>query len=921
MKSRRLSYRHTLRAVPLIIAATLPGAMLAQEGSATAIDLKFQPPAIPPEMICVAREPDAVTTAMWASWDQGALPDISPTLVKRDIRRLQQINPVRWLDTIEVMIDRLADADPGFAGTNALVARIAAMEAAGNFAGLRDQQLVVELANEADSLSPRLKNVLARLIRDGIGIARDIDQANALLLEAGYAGNADALLTLSQMVLDGEAPEGWDVPVELAVTMAFGSLVGELNETICDRTARIAREYHNGDIVRRNTQLAHDWFRFTADLGDANAAWKVVEYHMQAEGFDKDNDILLRYLRQASDAGLPYAQIELGRLYETGALVEQDLDQAYALFQAAATSGQRAGLTRVALFLEVYEDLYPNREAERTAAMRALAEFDDAPGWVFTRLAQIEIAEQGRWAGQADAMALFERAAELEDTEGIAELATMLIAQRDPLSFERAVDLLSKTVSTLGGITPTKNLYGAFMCQAIDSPRLAEAEYWRLQEAATASANLELSAQQVISLNAEESPLMIATLQSQALYGRPTSLARYLKFLESSPDSSPELQAFWDDYSGQFPDVLRALAKLEFELAENPQQRLVAFDLLRREYQRSGADAALELAQALLDYQSDTEVGMTQVLAMLEEPAQAGEGAAIKLIASLATDDPTGARTYADYADVIAANGDFDALVFAIPHVASMERDVYLARAISAMPCDYKNVMEMANLSQTIGDIEQEAQWMQIAEQLVGNNAWAMVDLAERHVEMGTPEGLVNGVSLFEAAFAQGDETAARGLFTLSLDPTTAGYDPDRAATMLQSAMVGAEQALLPAYLGRYRRADPATQAVISAKVNMPDAYLLAANSGDVFAMRTYAMHLRETAANAADLSESTRWLSQAAEGGDTTAMAEFGYALAFGIGTPAAPDDALIWLERAADSGSEKARAITSLINLQDGT
>lgn len=921
MKSRRLSYRQIVRAVPLIIAATLPGAMQAQEASATAIDLKFRPPEIPPETICVGREPDAETTAMWADWDQGALPDISPNLIKRDIRRLQQIDPVQWLGTIEVMIDRLVEVDPSFAGTNALVARIAAMEAAGDFAGLRDRQLVVQLANEADNLSPRLKNVLSQLIRDGIGIERDIEQANALLVEAGYAGNANALLTLSQMVVDGEAPEGWDVPVELAVTLAFGSLVGELNETICDRTTQIAREYHNGDIVQADEQLAHDWFRFTADLGDANAAWKVVEYHMLAEAFDKDNDVLLRYLRQASDAGLPYAQIELGRVYETGALVERDLDQTYALFQAAAASGQRAGLTRIALFLETYEDLYPNSQAERIAAMRALAELDDAPGWVFTRLAQLEIAERGRWAAQTDAKALFERAAELGDTEGIAELAEILLSERDPASFERAVDLMSKTIPTLGVMSPNNNLYSAFMCQAADAPILAQAAHWRQQEARSAATTLELTAQEVISLNAEENPLTVATLQSQALYGRPTSLARYLKFLDESPDSTPELRAFWADYSDQFPEVLRALAKLEFELAENPQQREVAFDLLHREYQRVGADAALELAQALLDYQSDTAVGQEQVKALLQDPARAGQGAAIKLIASLEADDPTGAQTYATYADAIAANGDFDALVFAIPHVTRAEQSVYFARAISIMQCDYKNVMELANVSRAIGDTAQETRWVRIAEGLIGNSAWAMVDLAERHIEMGTPEGFENGINLFEAALAQGDQAAARGLFTLFIDPETPAYDPDRAATLLQDAMVGTAQTMLPSYLGRYRGADADTQAVIAAQVDIPAAHLLAANSGDVFAMRIYAMHLRETATNAADVTESTRWLSQAAEGGETTAMAEFGYALAFGIGTPVDPDNARLWLERAAEAGSEKAQAITSLMRLQDGT
>lgn len=920
MTLRGLNSYHMVRALPLIIATCLPALALAQEGT-SALDLEFRPPEMEPTAVCVVREPEAVTVATWGGWDQERLPDMSPTLIKRDIRRLQQIDAAYWLDTIEVMIARLVDADPSFAGANALVTRIAAMEAAGDFAGLRDQQLVVQLAAEADALSPRLKNILARLLRDGIGIERDVNRANALLLEAGYAGNADALLTLSQMTLDGDAPEGWDVPIDLAVTMAFGSLVGEMNDTICDRTARIAREYHNGDIVQRDPQLAHDWFRFTADLGDANAAWKVVEYHVRAESFEKDNAQLLRYLRQASDAGLPYAQIELGRLYETGALVEKDLDRAFALFQAAAASGQRPGLTRVALFLETYADEYPGRDSERVAALEALAELNDAPGWVFTRLAQRVMAERGRWAGQDEAMALFERAAELGDTEGISELATMLIAQRDPRDFERAVDLLSKTVSTLGGITPTKNLYGAFMCQAADSPRLAEAEHWRLQEAATASANLDLSAQELISLNAEENALMIATLQSQALYGRPTSLASYLKHLDYAPNATPDIRAFWAEYSGQFPDVLRALAKLEFELAQNPEQRLVAFDLLRREYLRSGADAALELAQAILDYQSDTTDGVEQVQALLAGPARAGQGAAIKLLATLDPEDPTGAQTYADYADVIAANGDFDALVFAVPHVASLERDVYIARAVSAMPCDYKNVMAMADLSRDIGDTAQETQWMQIAQNLTGGNAWAMVDLAERHYAMGTPDAVKQAENLFEAAFALGDPTAARGLFTLSLDNTTTGYNPDRAATMIRDAMVSSDTSVLPGYLGRYRRTDEETQALIAAQVDMPAAYLAAANSGDVFAMRTYAMYLRETASTATDLATSTEWLAQAAEGGDTTAMTEFGYALAFGLGIAPDPEGAMIWLERAAESGSEKARAITSLLNLEDGT
>ena len=915
---------HRLSAKVLLGAACicLFGQAQAQPAQPPVIDLKFTPPEMAPRQICAVREPEPVTISRWRAWDRTALPsDMSHTLIKRDIRRLQQIDAVAWRDTIELVIDRLADEDPGFAGVNALAARIAAMEAAGDFAGLRDQRLVAQLDAQSDTLSPRLKNILSRLMRDGIGIDKDIARADALLVEAGYAGNADALLRLSRMTLDGEAPEGWDVAPDLAVTMAFGSLVGELNETICDRTARIAREYNNGDIVARDVQLAHDWFRFTADLGDTNAAWKVVEYHLQAEDFEKDNGQLLHYLQQAADAGLPYAQIELGRLYETGALVEQDLDRTLALFEAAAASGQRAGLTRFSLFLEAYADAYPGRDQDRLNAMQALAELDDAPGWVFTRLAQAHIAEHGRWAGTDASRSLLERAAALGDTEGITMLAEFLLAERDPRSFDRAVDLLSRTVSTYGGITPTKNLYGAFMCQAGDSPRVAEATYWQQQEAATASANLDLSARELLALNHRDDPLQIAVLQAQALYGRPTSLASYLKFLEGSEMATPEMRAFWNEYSGRFPDVLTALAKLEFELAQSPQQRQSALALLRQEYQRSGAQSALDLAQAILDYDSDITGSLDQVRSLLATSAETGQGAAIRLLASLDPDDLTGASTYDAFADVIAARGDFDALVFAVPHLDDGERERYLARAISVIPCDYKNVMQMVELFQSIDQPEQMAQWLEIASNLTGGNAWAMVDLADKYLELGGPETTTAAEALYSEALLRGDASAARSLFAMLVDDRSEVYDTERAATMLKAAVETEKFEVLTAYLSRYRRASPETRQALAAVVDMPAAHRLAAESGDVFAMRTYAMYLRETAQTAGDLTASTDWLSQAAAGGDTTAMAEFGYALAFGIGTAPDPDEAVAWLQRAAANGSQKAQAITALLNMQDGT
>ncbi|MEL6838254.1 MAG: tetratricopeptide repeat protein [Pseudomonadota bacterium] len=919
---RSLKVKNTIRTTMCGLTAGVMLMPVAAFGQTGPITLEFRPPEVAPEPICTPRASDDDTIAFWSSWDGGALPDMSIPLIKRDMNRLQGIDGRYWLDTVDTLITRIAEIDPGFAGNNALLARIGAMEAAGDFDGIRSQQLVVQLATEADSLSPRLKNALSRFYREGIGVDRDVDVANRLLLEAGHAGNADALLTLSKMALDGNAPAGWDVPTDLAVTMAFGALVGELNPTICDRTARIAREFHNGEVVERNVQLAHDWFRFTADLGDANAAWKVVEYHMEAESFDKDNDVLLHYLYQASDAGLPFAQIELGRLYETGALVERDLTKTLALYRAAAATGERPGLTRLSLFLETHAAVYPELDDERYAALQELATLDDAPGWVYTRLAQDVLVREGRWAGEEKAIALLEQAADLGDMDGMSRLAQILISRRSGSEeFERAVDLLSYTVSVYGGVTPAKHLHAAFMCQATDSPRLAEAGHWRDVEAATDSANIEIAANELIGLTAEDDPLTIATIQSQALYGRPKSLASYLKFLEFYDRATPEILAFWEEYSGQYAQVLKALAQLELELAENPIERLAAIDLLRKEYRNSGTPAALALAEALLDYDNTVAESSAEVARLLTEPAMAGEGAAMRLLASTDVNDPSGRATYEQFADVIAANGDFDALIFAIPFLDPDTRETYIARAVGVMLCDYKNVMTLADLSLELNDTEEALRWMDIAQHLVGENAWAMTDLARTHLQIQGIQAARVAQGFYERAYAKGDPSAARGLFELLLARDAVTYDPARAAQMLASAVDNPDRSVLEGYLGRYRRADATAQAAVDAHIDMPEIYLTAASRGDVFAMRTYALHLRETAATAGDLTESTDWLSRAAEGGDTTAMAELGYALAFGLGTAPDPQAALVWLEKAAAAGSEKANAITSLLNLQDGT
>ncbi|WP_386679132.1 tetratricopeptide repeat protein [Loktanella sp. R86503] len=914
------------RSVPcgLLLGLAAVSPLAAQDKARLAF--RFEPPSIQIEPICTVRPPDDETTRLWDAWDGGALPDMGSDLIKRDISRLMHLDSARWYDKAMQMITRLEERNPSFGGQNALITRISAMESAGRFETLVKAQLVPELAAYGDALSPRARTALAGYYRDGIGVPRDEARANELLMEAGYAGNADALLTLSGMVLDGTAPQAWDVPLELAVSMAFGSLVGELNPTICDRTARIAREYHSGQIVKQDPQLAHDWFRFTADLGDAYSAWKVVEYHLEAEGFERDNAVMLKYLTMASDAGLSYAQIELGRLYEFGALVDLDLNKALSLYEQAASNGERPGLTRVALFLERYAQEFPDQQPRRIAALDALTKVPDAPGWAFARMAEHVLEVEGQWAGAEHARTLLARAVELDDMDGTVSMANLILAEADgPSDFDQAVNLLARAVSVHGGISPLKTLFAAYTCRADDAPRLPEAQHWLSLEEATATANIDLPAREIIELSPDNNPLMMAALQSHALYGRPSALASWLKLLEYAGFADAEMQEFWTTYSDRYSLVLNALAQLEFELAENREQRLAAFGLLREEYKRSGPAAALSLAEALLESRTETDPvaaakAQGEAVTLLTEIAELGYGKAIQLIAGFAKTDDERRAVFETYSDIIAADGDFSALLFAIPYVTGQEREVMMHRARGIMPCDYKNVMLMVGVTRQIGDRDATAHWLDVAETLMRDNTWAITDLAKARYDLEGPDGAMAAAEMFERSYAMGDDTAGRELFELRVSPELATFSPDKAVDLIADAVVSERVNLLAGYLGRFRKTDETTQTAIAASLDVPELYRVAASSGDVYSMRSYGQYLMANAAGPADLTSATDWLRQAAEWGDATAMADYGEALAFGIGVPANPVEAISWLERASDGGSAKAAEITRLIRLSRG-
>ncbi|WP_068115974.1 tetratricopeptide repeat protein [Tropicimonas marinistellae] len=901
--------------------ALLAGALSVGSVCAAPVEIDFRPPDIKPMDVCVSRPADGVIFERWKTWDGGAFFTDDIAVVKADLSRLEMVDAPRWEETLKAAYLRLRDEDPKYTETHALLDRIELMIATGRYGELERQRLVPELLRDIESKSPRFQNAAAEFLMDGVGVPRDPARASEIMVASAYAGNADAILALTARVQRGEIVPGWDLDPELAITMAFGSLVGELNSTICDRIWRIAREFKNGEIVAQSNAKAERWYRFAADLGDGAAAWKVVEFHLKSDGFEKDNDTLLHYLTQASDHGLTYAMVELGGLYERGAIVPKDLEKARSLYKAALEPGQRQGLVRYALFLEAHQKDFPGHEAERLDALRQLSELDEPPGWVFTRLATGVLKAKGQWAGEADARVLLERAAELGDTDGLSKLAEILFHHQDNhAATDRALDLLTRAVTHHGSISAMNDLSGAYMCRTPDAPRLDLARHWKATEAGTDSSGLDLSINDTNIATVGTSALEEAVLQTQALYGRPSSLAVYLTHLQTAGDVDPVTLEFWARYSRNFDSALSHLARISFELAATDNERWSALQLMREAMKRGEAESAIRLAEILLrDTPDDTREEAWDLLSPL---AGQGSGDAINLMLHYANpEDSAGtmgeAELFARFAEVIDARGDFQALAFALPRVDASKRQDYIHRMKASMTCDFKSAVRFSEALSRIGRRDEARHWLDTASNLADDTPWKLVKMGDSYRDSVGVAASAEMMSNYIRAWEAGSSVARYRLIDRYTTPAYAEYDPDAAAAMFLDAFATLEDARLASVLGRLRGSTEAVQAAVSRHIDLIEPYGRAAASGDVAAMREYGYFLRDRAEGPEAMRIAVSWIEKAAQGGDPSAMFELSRAYAFGIGVPADAGDAATWLRQAAVAGHGKAAELAAQANL----
>ncbi|WP_235882880.1 tetratricopeptide repeat protein [Rhizobium rhizophilum] len=887
-------------------------------GRTAAIDVRFAPPDVelPKSAACTPRVRDEDMIAEWTAWDKKALPKRATFGITRDMNRMRDLDARRFEPIITRIQELMPTVKKGYDQTDAMFDTVKLMLAKGEADTVRADGLVKKLLDIGGHPAGSL-NTLADYLIAGEGIDQDRSAGLKLKVQAAYGGNADAILDLARITEDGESVDGWEIEPELAVNMAFGSLVGVMDEGICDRISRLAREYDDGEVVVNDPDLSQAWYRFAADLGDTAAAWEVAELNLLSEKVIKDNDVLLKYLKKAADGGNMAAILEMGRLYAEGALVGQDKEKAFAYFKQAEAAGNQAGLIKQVQLLEQTKDTSPADAAAYEDLLRRLIARDDPPPWALTRLARVIQARDGLWKSSPEVKPLLEEAVKRGDIEGGIDLAELLMREDlSPRTIARSTDLLSGAIHINGEINAIAKLQRVYLCVDPAGPDLAAADYWSNVEAGAGNKTLDLAPEQIDQLPALKDPMVIAAIQTQALYGRASALALYQRYLKGAGYSDQVLR-FWAERAEVRRGATVEAALLEFK--QNLEKGRI--NDAKRSIQMTGegmtVDAGLSFARFLVNnYATDPE-SVALAKEILHPLAESGSGRAVRLLEELEGPgtDPS-SSPLARFSEVMRDRGDMSAQLLLAENAASEEDQLRLYhQAISTQRCDYDDTMSLAEFA--IRHLKQDAQrWLSIAEHISGGDAWRQVKIADVYMALNSPDMQQHAIELYQEARVGGEPAAFYRLVKHYADDTGESYDPQMASDIFVDLVQRSDLQEVPEKLLMLANMKPEIQRQVTQRIDVRGLYQKSAEGGQPIAMREVAKLLRDDAKDSKTILAAFTWLKKAAEAGDAEAMFLLSQSYAYGLGTRPALDAAQAWMAKAAEAGYPAAAQVLKLNN-----
>lgn len=893
----------------LLLALALSAAASTAMAQQPVID--FRPPDIAAAKVCADRKSNDALELQWSNWDGRQLPPgVEYRDLDRELMRLRNIDADKYFDTVKSAYDLRRQEDPYYSRAAYLLDVVALYVEAERFDELKATGFVTELETIGPSATPGTINFLADLYLEGKAVPQDIDRGIQRKLQAAYNGDPDAVLFLAEKTSKGEDVPGWDMDPQLAFTLGFSSLLGNLDNAICGRVRRIARAFESGEVIAQDHALAEAWYRFAADLGDDQSAWQTARYHLSGEGIEKDNTTLLRYLQQAFDADIVPAKVQMAKLYEEGDLVPPDLGRAMAIYDDLAADGEPVGYERAIQLLARRGLDTPQDRQKYEDMLEALTKLPDAPGWAFARLGALTQEENGLWSDQGVIRRLFEAAAERGDGEGKLQLARFYLRDGDAQDRLKAIEMLKALISTEAKAGAIDALRNALLCKAPDGPQIAEwarwkslenEDWWRLFENVT-EAKLTDKAD------------AFADLQASAIAGSMKDAGGVAAILtELEPARVDDIIEHWRalvrDHDGGEASVL--------EGAYNAVDTDARREKIRSALQQlaDGGDIAAMAALAEIYMNEDDAASLKKATDLVE-----GAGGRMKGSVLWHLDDAYREAGKGRYQppetllNEIAAFGDFQALLFAADRVKSDERRTfYYDRAELIMPCDIDALGVKAGYALDAGRPDTADEALTVALALSPEEGWQQVKLGDIYVTLGSIADREAAFKLYTEAYEQGYRPAAWRLLDWYSDPGSRFYQEDDHVKLLTELLNSAEPDELYSIASRLKKAPDSVRAKISQVFDMKDAYRQAAGAGNPVAMRELAKLLRDGASVESEKNEASDWLEKAAKAGDAEAMLMLAHAYAFGVGVEHSADKAREWLKAAATAGDETAANLLS--------
>ena len=893
----------------LSLAIVMLAGTVAMAATSKPLKIEFLPPKVEPANICVQRATDEDIIKRWSEWDRQKLPDAKEWVILREAQRLRDLNAVGNFDLIETIIDRLGERSD-LTQSDVVAEKIQLHLRAGKLVELEASGLLTKLFGLGSTMSAREMKLAADLIRDGVAKDQGGEaEAGRLLIRAASNGHADALLTLAKSQLSGEPVPGWDMEPSLAITMALGSMVGKLDDRICERVSRIAREFEKGEVVAPDRRIAEAWLRVAADLGDGASAWKVARYHLESSAIEKNNDILIRYLKMAADKGVVPAMVELAKVYNAGAIVAKNEVLAREYFIKAADLGNKSGLTHLASIYRADSDNLQSLQAYEDT-LRELARLNDAPAWVFSRLGNLTLEKKGRWSGEAEATGFFEQGAKLRDIASMQSLAEMRFRHvNEQGRFNEATNLLRAVLENYGVTGTVNDLRAAYLCRRPDGPDFAEAAKWGEMSEEEAASNWPLW--RIVKLARRPDAVEIAALQSEALYGRSDALAAYLYYLKQT-GAEPATMREWTAKVNSDGEAGVGHAKLLLSAATNDEMKQEALKFYLSAAEAGTTATQVASAIAVISNLPDNEALRKLALNYLEKASADGNGRAMRALASLHGRD----GVYHQFKDVIASNGDSTALMFAAEMAPSVdERTTLLTMASSIMDCSFENAFALAK-AYAPTDAVKAQNWISVAEILSEKRGWRYRLLAEFTAQGNSVDVPEKAISLYEEAVRLGDAKAEMVLLGHYSDPSKKTFSKEKAADVVVSSISSTTPDQLYERVARIKKMNDPIRSLVLSKVDLHSLYKSAAESGDPGGMREYAKYVMSDQRPGEGFEQAHALLIAAASYNDVPAMLILARNHAYGIGGPVSLQEARTWLRKASALGSDDAAEMLAGMN-----